>query len=169
MVTFFHWSYLADLCQLKYPALIAYDHKGTEQPVFIQSLLLYYFVTANGAALTGKWVTFADLPDGRMYAQAFQGYSGDQVAKSFGENLPGFHSACKMAGGQPGDLANPSYRFLGLPRIPLMVSYWLGDEEFPSTCKVLFDSSALNYLPIDGCAIIGSMLVKNILNSKWKN
>ena len=150
----------------EYPALIARDVNGTELPVFIQSLLLYYFVTSNGAALSGNWVTFADLPDGRMYAQAFQGYSGDQVAKVFGLNLPDFHYACKKAGGQPSDVADSSYHFMGLPRVPLMVSYWLGDEEFPSTCKVLFDSSACNYLPIDGCAIIGSMLVRNILNSK---
>lgn len=151
---------------VKFPALVAYDGNGTELPVFIQSLLLHYFVTANGAALAGRWVTFADLPDGRMYAQAFQGYSGDQVAKSFGLNLPEFHSACKKARGKPCGIADSSYSFLGLPRIPLLVSYWLGDDEFPSTCKVLFDSSACNYLPIDGCAIIGSMLVRNILNPK---
>ena len=46
-----------------------------------------------------------------------------------------------------------------------MVTYWLGDEDFPSSCKILFDESASHYLPIDGCAILGSMLVRRLLHS----
>jgi hypothetical protein len=44
-----------------------------------------------------------------------------------------------------------------------MVTYWLGDEDFPSSCKILFDASASHYLPIDGSAILGSMLVRKLL------
>jgi hypothetical protein len=44
----------------------------------------------------------------------------------------------------------------------MLVTYWLGDEDFPSSCKILFDSSATHYMPIDGCAIAGSMLAKKL-------
>jgi hypothetical protein len=43
-----------------------------------------------------------------------------------------------------------------------MVTYWLGEEEFPSSAKILFDATATHYLPIDVCAILGSMLVSRI-------
>jgi hypothetical protein len=150
---------------VRYPSAEVCGHSGGELPVFIQALILYYFATSTGAPLTGNWVSFADLPDGRMYAHAFQGYSGDQVVKSVGEHLDRFHERCIKSGGSLCEIADAAYTFQGLPRIPLVLAYWLGEEEFPSTCQVLFDSSACHYLPIDACAILGSTLVKNVLRS----
>jgi hypothetical protein len=145
--------------------MVAWNASGGELPIFLQALILYYFSTSTGAALTGNWVSFADLPDGRMYAQAFQGYSGEQVVKSVGMNLDKFQNWCLKAGGIACAIADSAYFFQGLPRMPLVLAYWLGDEEFPSSCKVLFDSAACNYLPIDACAIIGNLLVKKVLRS----
>jgi len=56
--------------------------------------------------------------------------------------------------------------FQALPRVPLMLTYWLGDEDFPSSCKVLFDESASHYFPIDACAILGSMLTGRVIRAK---
>jgi hypothetical protein len=148
-----------------YPSLAFYTAAGDELPNFIQTLLLYCFSTADGAPLAGKFVSFADLPGGRMYAQAFQGYSGDEVARAFGENLESFQKACQKAGGHLFGVGSAAYIFQALPRVPIQVVYWLGDEDFPSSCKILFDAVATHYLPIDGCAIIGSMLAQRILKS----
>jgi hypothetical protein len=145
---------------LSFPELI-----DEHVPGFQQALLLYYLITSDGTPLTGKWVSFADLPGGRMYNTAFQGYSGDEVVKTFGVDLGGFKSACLKAGGRPVDLGSASFVFQALPRVPLMITYWLGDEDFPSSCKILFDESAGHYLPIDACAILGSMLVRKLYHS----
>jgi hypothetical protein len=149
-----------NVCILSFPGLI-----NEQLPNFQQALLLYYLLTADGAPLTGKWVSFADLPDGRMYNAAFQGYSGDEIVKAFGVDLDSFKSACLKAGGKPVDIGNASFAFQALPRVPLMLTYWLGDEDFPSSCKILFDESACHYLPIDACAILGSMLVRRLSHS----
>ncbi len=129
-------------------------------------MLLYYLLTADGAPLTGKWVSFADLPDGRMYNAAFQGYSGDEIVKQFGLDLEGFKSACSKAGGEPVDVGSASFVFQALPKVPLMLTYWLGDEDFPSSCKVLFDEFVSHYLPIDACAILGSTLTGRVIRAK---
>ncbi|HJZ12415.1 MAG TPA: DUF3786 domain-containing protein, partial [Acidobacteriota bacterium] len=115
------------------------------------------------APLSGRWVSFADLPDGRMYNAAFQGYTGDEISKIFSLELRDFETACEKAGGQAVDTGDAAFRFQALPRVELLVVYHLGDEDFPSSCKILFDASATHYLPIDGCAILGSLLVKKIL------
>lgn len=145
-----------------FPALHGYDNHDDPLPDFHQALLLYYLVTADGAPLTGRWVSFADLPDGRTYNAAFQGYTGDAIVKRFGFDLEGFKSACSKAGGEPVEVGSASFVFQALPRVPLMLTYWLGDEDFHSSCRVLFDESASHYLPIDACAILGSMLTKKI-------
>jgi hypothetical protein len=155
-----HLQLWDDVCILPFPELIE-----SQFPNFQQALLLYYLVTADGAPLTGKWISFADLPDGRMYNAAFQGYSGDEIVKTFGVDLDSFKSACLKAGGKPVDIGSASFTFQALPRVPLMVTYWLGDEDFPSSCKILFDESACHYLPIDVCAILGSMLTRKLITA----
>ncbi|MFZ5820924.1 MAG: DUF3786 domain-containing protein, partial [Chloroflexota bacterium] len=61
-----------------------------------------------------------------------------------------------------GDVA---YAFQALPRLPLLVNFWCGDEDFPSTCKILFDKSLSHYLPTDVAAILGGMLARRLARS----
>ena len=156
------WGKIQILC---WPQLTGCNEKDDRLPDFQLALLLYYLLTADSSPLTGKWVSFADLPDGRMYNAAFQGYSGDEIVKRFGLDLDGFKSACAQAGGHPVDVGSVSFVFQALPHVPLMLTYWLGDEDFSSSCKVLFDESASHYLPIDACAILGSMLTGKVIKS----
>ena len=158
-----HIPFWGNVCILSFPDLI-----NEQLPNFQQALLLYYLITADGTPLANKWVSFADLPDGRMYNAAFQGYSGDEIVKAFGFDLDAFKSACLKTGGSPVELGSASFTFQALPCVPLMLIYWLGDEDFPSSCKILFDESACHYLPIDACAILGSMLVRKLVTGRDK-
>ena len=146
-----------------YPDFRFYTALGDELLEFQQLLLLYYFASADGTALTGKFVSFADLPGGRTYALAFQGYSGNEVVKAFGEDIAAFKDACEIENGQAGSVADAAYSFQALPRVSAQLVYWLGDEDFPSSCKILFDAAATHYVPIDACAIIGSNLARRVI------
>lgn len=160
-----HIPFFGSACIFSFPELRGFNHHDDPLPDFQQALLLYYLVTADHAPSTGRWVSFADLPDGRTYNAAFQGYSGDEIVKKFGLDLKRFRSACERTGGRSGEVGSASFIFHALPRLPLMVTYWLGDEEFPSSCKILFDESASHYLPIDACAILGGMLARKLIRS----
>jgi len=160
-----HVPLWGNVCVVSFPELVCYNYKDEHLSDFQQAMFLYYLLTADGTPLTGKWVSFADLPNGRMYNAAFQGYSGDDVVKTFGMDLDGFKSACSKTDGSQVDIGSASFVFQALPRVPLMLTYWLGDEDFPSSCKVLFDESASHYLPIDVCAILGSMLTQRVTRS----
>lgn len=158
----FHIPFWGKAVTLTWPNLTGYSEPDDEMHPILQTLLLYYLIAADGTALTGNWVSFADLPDGRIYNAAYQGYSGDEIVKTFGLDLPAFISVCLNAGGKPVEIGSAAFVIQVLPKLPLLVTYWLGDEDFPSACKILFDSSATHYLPIDGCAIAGSMLTKKL-------
>jgi hypothetical protein len=151
-------------CRLTWPELIPADGDG-RIPAFHLTLLLYYLSTADGTPLSDTWVSFADLPDGRVYQSAFQGYSGDELVRAFGPDLEAFGRACRSAGGRPSAAGDASFVFAALPRLPLMAVYWRGEEEFPSSCKILFDGSAGHYLPVDGCALLGSGLGRRLLHA----
>jgi hypothetical protein len=150
---------------LTWPGLTGFDHLAGPVSDFQLALILYYLITADGMPSTGVWVSFADLPDGRVYNAAFQGYSGDALVKAFDLDLDALHDSYRSAGGVPADLASASYIFQPLPQVPLLITYWLGDEDSPSSCKILFDRSISHYLPIEACAILGSMLVRRLVLS----
>jgi hypothetical protein len=150
-----------------YPGLAGIDiKKDDDLPLSIQGVLAYYFRTSDGAPLTGQWVSFADLPDGRIYNQAFQGYTGNELVKVFQADVELFKETCQKSGGVVTLFGDASYIFYALPRVPLLVNYWCGDEDFPSSCKILFDSSVSHYLPTDVCAILGSMLTRNLIKNR---
>jgi Domain of unknown function (DUF3786) len=151
---------------VSYPGLVGVDaQKDDELPLPFQAVLAYYFHNSDGAPLTGVWVSFADLPDGRTYNRAFQSYSGDELVKTFQLDLESFRAACKMGGGVATLFGDAAYLFYALPRLPLLVNYWCGDEDFPSSCKVLFDESTSHYLPTDVCAILGGMLTRKLIKN----
>ncbi len=128
-------------------------------------LLLLNLNTANGTPIDGRWVSFADLPDGRFYNRAFQSYTGDKLAGHFCTDLTAFERAAINLDGVKLGYKDAAYAFHVLPRVMLAVIYHLGDEDFPPTCQVVFDASASHYLPSDACAMLGSMLTRKILSA----
>jgi hypothetical protein len=149
---------------LPFPALIPTDTtSGKTLPVPSQALLLYYFSTADGAPLTGRWISFAELPDGRIYNQAYQGYTGDLLARRYGADPAGLERTSVPLDGGRVSYGDVGFAFLALPRVSLLAVLWGADDEFPASGKVLFDSSVVHYLPTDVCAILGSMLTRKLL------
>jgi hypothetical protein len=149
------------------PEWVAYPDGGDQPlPAFDQALLLYYLTTADGAPPAGEWIAFSELPDGRFYNQAFQGYTGSELSRAFQEDMAAFERAAQVLGGVRQPLGDAAFAFLALPRVPLLAVYWQGDEDFPSTCQVLFDAAASHYLPTDAYAILGSALTRKLIKAR---
>jgi hypothetical protein len=163
----FHLALLGTFTILTHPDFRATLASTTDTPLpaFKHALLLYYFLHSDGAPPAQKWISFADLPDGRVYATAFQGYTGDLLAKTFLLDLNSFQTACQKADGVPVSFGDAAFRFRALPRMDLLLVYRLGDEDFSSTCHLLFDAHASHYLPTEACAVLGSLLTQKILRA----
>lgn len=157
---------------VSFPEFIAVDSKtGVEMPVPAQALIAYYYYTADGTPLAKRWIAFSELPEGRFYSQAFQSYTGRQLFLAFADDITSFTQAARTlptAEGMeqstpPGDR---SFSFQALPRVPMLVVYWQGDEDFPSSYQILFDAAVVHYLPTDVCAILGSMLTRKLIAAR---
>lgn len=152
---------------LLYPSFVAREaavehHEGS---LWVQALLMHYFRTADGSPLKHKWVSFRELPGGMLYEKAFQGYTGDKLAKAFGNDVDRFSRACRRLRAHPERIGDVAYRFQALPRVPVAVACWMGDEDFPPATKLLFDESACHYLPTDAYAALGARLTNTILHA----
>lgn len=149
-----------------FPNFIATDvETGDPLDVMSQAMLVYHLNDSDGAPQAFRWIAFSELPDGYFYAQAFQGYTGQELLKTFGDDISAFESALQNAGGQRLSFADVSYSFQVFPKLALMAVCWQGDEDFPSSYRILFDASASHHLSTDGCAILGSMLTRKVIRS----
>ncbi|MCX8061078.1 MAG: DUF3786 domain-containing protein [Anaerolineales bacterium] len=163
---YFKFLYWQEQTLLSHPGFVALNAaQNKELGVAHQALILYYFVTACAQPLTEKWISFAELPDGRFYTQAFQGYTGSVLSRHFAERIDQFEAAAKKHKGIKYPFADRSYLFWVFPRVPLLVVHWHGDEDFPPNYQILFDASVASYLPTDACAIAGSMLTRKLIST----
>jgi len=166
----FHLPIWEQPAVLSSPGLVGRDLRtGQELSLPVQALLLYYLITADGAPLSRRWISFSELPNGKFYNLAYQGYTGKELGRAFQDDLDGFVRVAQNIGGTlepnnspqiPGDRA---CSFIAFPRVSLLVAAWRGDEDFPSSFQILFDASVSHYLPTDVCAILGSMLTKRLI------
>ena len=134
----------------------------------VESALLYYLSTADGTPPSGEWISFQQLPGGTFYNRAFQGYSGDELVRHFGDDVKAFRCAAERSGGAPFAWSDAGFSFLALPRVPLALVYWrghtasVGEEGIPTKAQVLFDRTASHYMPTDALAGLGAQLIHRI-------
>ena len=152
--------------------------QGKPAHVSIAILLLHYLLTADAAPAADRWATFRELPGGLFYAQAFAAHAeaplaafvGDTAGAGDGDALGRRISELRAAAGRLGgadlDLADAAVRFQALPRVPVAVLLWKGDEEFPGQAGILFDASAHHYLPTEDLAGMGDWLAHQLVRGQ---
>lgn len=152
----------------KFPSLEAHELAADHHlaALWLRVLLAHYFRTADGTPLTGRWASLRDLPGGLMYERAFQGYSGDELARGFGSDFSRLRELATRYGARPMSQGDASFWLDVLPRVPIAVVCYQGDDELPSTAQLLFDAAANHYLPTDALATLGGRLARLLLQAE---
>ena len=165
---FFELGFFGATVRIDYPRLEF--ERECALPPHVQALLVYYLATSDGTPPPGDWCSFADLPNGRFYSRAFQGYSGDALSRRLGEQSDGLDTAVISLGGRMlsseelATNADSAWVVPGLPLVPIAIVWWDADDEFPSRAEYLFDATAARHLPTDGCAVLGSWLTTCLIS-----
>jgi hypothetical protein len=133
---------------------------------FTTLLLAYYFARADGTPASGNLIAFSELPHATFYAQAFQGYTGAELARAFGNDIEAFAEAAVSLAGRPEPIADRAFSFRALPLVRVTVACWQGDEDFAASYRVLFDAALAHYLPTDAAAILGSTITRRLIGAR---
>ena len=140
--------------------------EGSPLSVYDSAVILYYLRHADGTPLADRWISYRELPSGGFYHQAFQGYSGDLLARTYASQPDALHQAARKLDGWPlSGLPGIAYAFLPLPCIRLAAILYPGDDEFPTSARILFDAAASHYTTIDGLALLGSGLASRLIRA----
>lgn len=133
---------------------------GEALPPREQVLLLHYLCRATGTAPAGEWISFAQVPGGAIYVGPFRQRCVVPLVRRFGGAPHVLARAAAVLGGQPLALGDVAFALPALPRVPLAVVFWRGDEEFPPNASLLFDRAVPNYLSAEDAVVLAQMAVK---------
>ncbi len=155
----FKLNFLDREYRITFPEGEIYLAHGAKAPVYPSIIILHYLVTADGKELSGEWISFRQLPGGDIYMVPFRKRAIDPFIKIFGCHPRLFCSSARALGGHPGPLTGTNLVIPVLPRVPISFTLWAGDEEFPPSANILFDSSASSYLPTEDYAHLPGMVI----------
>jgi len=138
----FELDYAGEKVQVSYPEASF----NLELSVSDRTIILLYLSGARGLPLRNQWLTFMELPNGPHHRQPFENEALRPLCASFGREPHLLAAAAVRLGGSPLAMGDAAVRLLVLPRLPLAVVVWAGDEEFPARANILFDASAPGFL-----------------------
>jgi len=133
-------------------------------------LLLNYLSYAKNIPLSGQWVSYRDLPSGNVFYP--------HIKKHTIEILGDFFSGCNK------DIlrislveakfeliqskADLTAKGFFAPRIPILLHFWEGEEDIPSACQILFDSTISEQMHIEDSAALCNIIKNQVVNQYKK-
>lgn len=136
--------------------------KDDEVPQAVQILLLHYLTHASPDQVQGKLISFKELPSGRIYVGPFTNRAIRPLLGIFGQNPSKLVEVGEKMGGKPVKMGDAGVMMPVLPKIPITFVIWDGDEEFPPTGNVLFDSSAPSHLHTEDYALLPGLVLSEM-------
>jgi hypothetical protein len=127
-------------------------------------VLLTTLAQAQDLPASGVMITPGELPGGRQFFTGPHDLNTAALEKAFGRDPAGLARAARTLGGGPeeGLGADAAVRVPGLPRVPLWVLLWEGDEEFEPRAVMGIDQRAHFHLALDGVWALTNLLAARL-------
>jgi hypothetical protein len=136
---------------------------GKEIPIQEQILILHYMQAPDCRPSAGRWVSYREIPGASFYFSTFVKRAIDPLKNVFGQNLSGFSNAAGQLNGSAIEPGDAGFEFNILPKVPLQLILYAGDEEFPAEANILFDSTIGEILSPEDIAWLSGMLVYRLI------
>ena len=128
---------------------------------WITAPFLNYVLHGKGVEPTGNWLSFRELANGKERYPLFKKRCEEQMKQVADHNTEFFDDMVHIFSGKQVDpvfQSDISVILSPLPKVPVMVCYWLPEEGMQSTLNVFFDQTADQNLDIGSIFSIGAGL-----------
>ena len=161
----FHIPFLGRTYRVEYPDFEFTDDADAKKEVPIQEqvLILHYLSAAKAVLPTGNWIAYREIPGASFYFSAFVKRAIDPLKKVFGNNIEGLIRAAGKINGEPVDIGDAGIEFCVLPKVPIQMIVYQGDDEFPPEANILFDQTAGEFLSPEDAAWLAGMVVYRLM------
>jgi hypothetical protein len=124
---------------------------------------LNYLLHGQGRSVSGKWVSFRELKNGKERYPLFQKRCEEPLKRVADIYTGLFKDMVDIFSGKQVDQqfqSDISVVLLPLPKIPIMVCYWLPEEDLDSSLNIFFDETADLNLDIESMFTLGTGLAQ---------
>ena len=162
-------TFLHRRCLIRFPeGKVTFEENDEEVPLWSKILLLHYLINAQGRPLAGEWVNFRQLSGGDTYYPAFVKRSQQPLLDFFAHRLELLEEAAQSLGGRNVSEGDRAVVIPALPRVPIALVFWHGDEEFPPEARILFDATVSTYLSTEDVAVLAQQTVFGLIKCAKK-
>jgi hypothetical protein len=160
-------SYLGRFYYITLPGVEISPADSTEPvPVRDQLLILHYFNTANGMPVTGRLITFRELPSGPIYFPTFTKRTVSPIIEKYKKKPQKLIAAAAKLGGQQTSYGDVSVEIPAFPRVKITIVLWQGDAELPAEANILFDANIAGYLPTEDITVLSETITWKLVKSQ---
>ena len=110
---------------------------------------IWYLVKAKDVPLSGKLVRPDNLTGGHLFSRGTHVLPLAELAEKYNDNIDEFSLCGKSLNAEGLQYGDASLKLFPVPRIPVTLILWKGDDEYPPRADLLFDSSAEHQVPVD--------------------
>jgi hypothetical protein len=104
-------------------------------------VVLHHLLEAKPHELTGKWIGEKEIPGGELFFRGLHKLPLEPLTAVFGRQSELLRKVAAAMGGIPVPMGDLAFQFPILPRIPLLLVLWEGDDEFEPEMLIRFDST----------------------------
>ncbi len=158
-------DFLNKTIDISWPELaFSYNVDRGEVPIQQQVLLLHYLNLVEDVKISGEWIAYQEIPDGKFYLDAFVRRAKNPMVQGFGSNPELLVKLAKeVYGATPLDQGDVAVAIQALPLIPVALILWKGDDEFSPEGTILFDRTVSQLLSAEDIAWLAGMIIYPLL------
>lgn len=119
-------------------------------------LWLHYLAALGSKTQSGKWISYREVPSALFYEPKFIARAVKPIVKSYGSCPSKLVDAAKKLGGVKANAGDAAVTINLLPFIPVTYIVWAGDEEMEAAGNILFDKTAVTWLPAEDLVVLAS-------------
>jgi hypothetical protein len=127
--------------------------------------ILTYLINSQDLPVADKLVTVQALPEGQFFFRGPHKLSVEKLAEVFGQYPQRLYDIMDEFSAKRCEFGDASIELYVLPRVPLTIVIWRGDEEFSARASILFDETAAAQLPLDALWVAANLTVKALVKA----
>jgi len=134
-------------------------------PLKAKVLILHYLIGAKGTPPADRLITFKELPEGMVYFPTFAKRTLQPLTDYLGKEPHQLVETAKELGGYQVDYGDTAVTVNALPRVPITLVLWRGDEEFSPSASVMFNANISDYLPTEDVIILCETIIWKLVKA----
>ena len=159
-ITFLNREYVVSLQDKE-----VFSEKDSRTAGYIEELcILAYLINAKDIPIANKLSKAEALPGGQFFFRGLHKLDTEKIEKAFGNHPEWLYEVMDKFGGKRFEFGDASIELDVLPRVPMTVVIWKGDEEFAARASILFDETAAEQMPLDALWAAANLAIKALIS-----